>query len=142
MRIDPEHPGETIHLNDPRFPPSGTIRVVPCYEIFRRLGSLGTQTYRDISPKTQFLGCERLESALEAEKLVQLTAPELEESGWHLLEGTQREPLFSFPGPDTFLDSYAEMVGYAMELAVDPKKREIASQLSFESHPSHSPPNF
>lgn len=139
LTIGPENPGQTIRLKGPRRLPEDTVRTVPCYEVFRHLDSPGTRAYRKLEGGGKFLGCERLENDLLEEKQVRHIPAEREELGWHLIEGTTKEPLFSLPSPDESVEMYAALAAFAIEATIDSEKRRVAGQIAMSSHSSYSP---
>lgn len=140
LSTDPETPGHIVKLRGPKQLPDNTVRAVPCYEVFRHLFSHGTRAYRKLqNGKAKFLGCQRLENTLVEEKLVRLIPAEREELGWHLIEGTDREPLFSLPSPDESIEMYADLAAFAIEIAIDPHKRKMAAQIALSFHSGYSP---
>jgi predicted DNA-binding protein (UPF0251 family) len=139
LSTGPGNPGETIRLKNPRRLPEDTIRTVPCYEVFRHLYSPGTRAYRKLEGGKTFLGCGRLEEDLLEEQLVRHLPAEREELGWHLIEGTTKEPLFSLPSPDESIEMYAALAAFAIEATIDPEKKPVAGQIAMSSHSSYSP---
>jgi predicted DNA-binding protein (UPF0251 family) len=72
-------------------------------------------------------------------KLVRLIPAEREDLGWHLIEGTDREPLFSLPSPDESIEMYASLAAFAIEVSIAPHKRQMAAQIAVSSHSGYSP---